>query len=276
MVFNFNYGTTLHALEKHGWLSYDLKALLLKALVRNAGGGGPVIGGQKAVLQGSALQLAEEFSANEQAHLGFLRTTLGSAALPCPEINIGSAFNSFVNLTLAALQNPNPYAPFSPYKEFISFYFGAFILADPEVFAYNGASTLISDKTFLEAAAGILAVEGYHAGSIRENLATVSFALQKWHMFISASNAMEFCNKGGHVQLASLPTVYGINVTTTTNALAAVRAALQGADEDLGIANRAGSTLVDADGNALVFSRSVEVSSCYRTLMRHTCLLAWH
>lgn len=62
------------------------------------------------------------------------------------------------------------------------------------------------------------------------------------------------------VQIGSLPTIYGINVTTATNALAAVRAALQGADEDLGIANRAGSTLVDADGNALVFSRSVEVS----------------
>lgn len=60
------------------------------------------------------------------------------------------------------------------------------------------------------------------------------------------------------MQIAALPTLYGINVTTTTNALAAVRAALQGADQDFGIANRAGSTLVDADGNALVFARTVE------------------
>ena len=139
-----------------------------------AGGGGPIIGGQKAILQGSALQLAIEFSSEEQAHLAFLRNALGSAALPCPEIDIGYSFNSFVNLTLAALQNFNPYAPFSAYEDFLSLYFAGFILADPEVFAYNGAATLISNKTYLESAAGILAVEGYHAGAIRENLATVS------------------------------------------------------------------------------------------------------
>lgn len=62
------------------------------------------------------------------------------------------------------------------------------------------------------------------------------------------------------VQVGSLPTAYGIDVTTATNALAAVRAALQGASVDYGIANKAGSTLSDVDSNALVFSRSVQVS----------------
>ena len=62
------------------------------------------------------------------------------------------------------------------------------------------------------------------------------------------------------LQLSALPTPYGINITTATNALATVRRVLQGAPEDLGIGNYAGSTLVDADGNALVFTRTIEVS----------------
>ena len=139
----------------------------------NAGGGGPVIGGQKANVQGSALDLAVEFAKEETAHLEFFRAALGPDAVPCPEIDIGYSFNNFVNLTLASLRNFNPYAPFSPYANFISLYLGGFILADAEVFAYLGAAGLISNKTILGDAAGITAVEGYHAGAIRENLATV-------------------------------------------------------------------------------------------------------
>lgn len=124
-------------------------------------------------MQGDALQLAKEFASDELRHLEYLRALLGTNAVPCPEIDIGYSFNNFVNLTLASLQNYNPYAPFTPYYSFLNLYFGAFILSDAEVFAYNGAATLISDKAYLSAAAGILAVEGYHAGAIRENLATV-------------------------------------------------------------------------------------------------------
>lgn len=61
------------------------------------------------------------------------------------------------------------------------------------------------------------------------------------------------------LQLGSLPTVYGFNVSAATSALATVRRVLQGAPEDLGIGNGVTSTLVDADGNALVFDRSVQV-----------------
>ena len=65
------------------------------------------------------------------------------------------------------------------------------------------------------------------------------------------------------LQLGALPTVYGINVSAATTALATTRRVLQGAPEDLGIEGPTGSTLVDADGNALVFDRSVQVQYEY-------------
>ena len=78
------------------------------------------------------------------------------------------------------------------------------------------------------------------------------------------------------MQIGDLPTPYGIDVTTATNALAAIRSLLQGATTDYGIANKAGSTLSNVDTNALVFVRSVQVKlfmdcSFLYTRRRLTC-----
>jgi hypothetical protein len=115
-------------------------------------------------------EYAREIAYDEIAHVNFIRTALaGAGAQPVamPRINIsGNATGSFTAAARAAQVVPST-GTFDPYSSVNNFLLGAFIFEDVGVTAYMGGVALLTNKTFIEAAAGIHAAEAYHAGLVR-------------------------------------------------------------------------------------------------------------
>ena len=139
-------------------------------------GAGTVTGGAKITGLTSAQQnVLNEIAYDEQEHVRFLRSALGSAAVSRPNIDLNAGFGGALTAanSLSAATATLPLLPttFNPFGSFDQFLVGAFVFEDVGVTAYNGAAPLISSAGitagYLAAAAGILAVEAYHAAYVR-------------------------------------------------------------------------------------------------------------
>ena len=125
---------------------------------------GAVSGGRAASLSDPiVIGLAQQLAKQEETHVNFLRAALGKNAVPRPAIDIGTAFTT----AAVAAGIITSGQTFDPYANDDNFLLGAFVFEDVGVTAYHGAAPFIRNSEYLSAAAGILAVEAYHAGAIR-------------------------------------------------------------------------------------------------------------
>ena len=157
-------------------------------LLTGAGVQGAVSGGRQVNFTDPLVaKFAREIAGDELAHVTFLRRTLGSAVVAQPPIDVSAnSVGGFSAVARAAGLAPAG-GSFDPYASDENFLLGAFIFEDVGVTAYKGAAPLISSKVFLEASAGLLAAEAYHAGLIRTVLSRKGLATP---MLINASEAI--------------------------------------------------------------------------------------
>ena len=106
----------------------------------------------KAGLSGDALRAAQVIQSHEEAHVEFLKTALGKAAVKKPKFDFGTATANQANFLATAV-----------------------VLEDTGVSAYAGQGPRLKQAPVVKAALSIHSVEARHAAFVRE-LAGKSFA----------------------------------------------------------------------------------------------------
>ena len=212
-----NFALNLEYLEAEFYLRATTGNGLARENTTGTGELGRVTGGREVPFASPDIRkYAEEIAWDERHHVLFLRAALGSAKVARPAIDLRDSFTAAAR----AAGVINAGQTFDPFANDTNFLIGAFIFEDVGVTAYKGAARLISNKDVLEAAAGILAVEAYHAGAIRAIL-------------------------------------YSKGVFAPARKISDLRDSVDGAsDIDQGIGNKTEANLTPTDENGIAFSRS--------------------
>jgi hypothetical protein len=223
----FNFALNLEYLEAQFYAIAANGAYLPDNLLGGTGTRGAATGGSQVPFKDPLVAAyAREIASDERQHVVFLRNTLGAAAVAQPALDLSVSANSAFSRAARAAGLIGPNDAFDPYVTDENFLLGAYIFEDVGVTAYKGASPLITSKVFLEAAAGILAAEAYHAGLVR----TVLY--------------------GKGIQMPAL--------VDATESISDARDSLDGpGDKDQGVRQRGQqSNIVPADANGLAYSRT--------------------
>ncbi len=168
-----NFALQLEYLEAEFYL-YAATGAGLSAADAGSGAGTTIVPSttKLAGLTTAQQNIVNEIAYDEQSHVKFLRSALGASANSRPNIDL--TFFGPLAMVAGATTVATGTGSFSPYTSFDNFVLGAFIFEDVGVTAYLGAAPLISAagvaSGYLAAAAGILAVEAYHAAYIRTYL----------------------------------------------------------------------------------------------------------
>ena len=182
---------------------------------------------QSQAVEDYALELARD----EKHHVVFIQNALKAAGADYvaePKIDLYNSFKALGSL----IGVPN----FDPFANDVNFLLGSYIFEDVGVTAYHGAAPLITDKTVLGYAAGILAVEAFHAGIIRTRLYEVSQS--------TAPSVGGLTQKISDVRL-----MFGGQSKDSNGNLT---------DEDYGVELEGESTIVTKDSNGLAFVRTTQ------------------
>lgn len=176
-------------------------------------------------LSKAVVEYAAEIANDELAHVKAIRAALGGKAVARPVLDLGPAFDA-----AGRAASNGALTGFNPFANELFFLHGAFVFEDVGVTAYKGAARLVADDRaggVLDTAAGILAVEAYHAGAIRTLL------YQRKDQVAAA----------------------GLTVEQVTKAISDLRAKV-GGGKDQGITVDGKANIVVADHNGVAFGRS--------------------
>jgi len=208
---------------------------------------GVATGARRANLTDRAvIQYAREIAEDEQAHVAALRAALNPTsgsnnAVAQPTIDLSPAvFTAAARAAGIDLTASN--GVFDPYANDDNFLLAAYLFEDVGVTAYKGGAPLIASADIVDAAAGILAAEAFHAGIIRSALyrrGVATPALRRNADLISDARDL----LDGNTAAAGPPQ--------------------RVADDDQGIsptgpANAPVANIVPTDANGIVFSRNTE------------------